>query len=84
MKTLDKLNNGCYILARHENIVLAYHREANEFVTWQIDFNNGETFDGGYYSTVEHGVDCYFKRAGINASPAHKIKLIDFIKHQVG
>jgi len=79
--TLDKLNNGCYVLARNENIVLAYHREANEFVTWLIDDDDTQqTIDGGYYSTVEHGVDCYFKRAGINASSSHRSKLINFIK----
>ena len=80
--TLEKLNNGCYVLARNENIVLAYHREANEFVTWLInDYDYPQqTVDGGYYSTLEHGVDCYFKRAGINASASHRLKLINFIK----
>tara|TARA_R110002096_G_scaffold20766_1_gene68074 strand:- start:195 stop:485 length:291 start_codon:yes stop_codon:yes gene_type:complete len=80
MKTLDKLNNGCYVLARTENIVLAYHSEANEFVTWLIDDDDTQqTVDGGYYSTLEDGIDCYFKRAKINASPSQKLKLKDYI-----
>lgn len=80
MKTLDKLNNGCYVLARTENIVLAYHSEANEFVTWLIDDDDTQqTVDGGYYSTVEDGIDCYFKRARINASASQKLKLADYI-----
>ena len=84
MQTLEKLNNGCYVLARNENIVLAYNTEALDFVTWQIDDDDTQqTIDGGYYSNVEDGVDCYFKRAGIDASPSHKLKLIGFINDKI-
>jgi len=92
MKTLDKLNNGCYILARNENIVLAYNGEANELVTWEIDNDaTQQTIDGGYYSINQDGfnsacgaaLDCYFKRAGINASSDHKAKLKEFIWQRI-
>jgi len=63
--TLTKLTNGSYVLAHTNNFVLAYHSEADEYVTWMIlDNDINKTHDGSYYSKIEDAIDCYLDRTG--------------------
>ena len=63
--TLTKLTNGSYVLAHNNNFVLAYHKEADEYVTWRIlDNDINKTHDGCYYSKINDAIDCYLDRTG--------------------
>ena len=63
--TLTKLTNGSYVLAHNNKFVLAYHSEADEYVTWAIlDNDINKTHNGSYYSRIEDATECYLDRSG--------------------
>ena len=61
--TLTKLTNGSYVLAHNNKFVLAYHSEADEYVTWAIlDNDINKTHNGSYYSKIDDAIECYLER----------------------
>ena len=90
MRTLATLANGAAVLARQTDVrswgrpgefVLAYFH--NQFVTWWVDGELSAHW-GHYTFDPIDAVDDYYDRAGINASPAHRVNLLNFIEHQLG